>query len=610
MADGRNSSGPIPVAGRAELGPMSRARRLFSTLGPDAGAAAAVLFLGIPQGLAYATIAGLPPAAGLFAATLPAIVGSLFRSSKHVVVGPTNALSLLVGAAVIASTDHSPMEVGIALALGVAVFQLVATALRLSAIVDYISSPTVLGYITGAGLLIGIGQLHNITATSGPRGHIGTTVGGWFAALPEANPVTVAFAGGSIVFVMILRVLSKAARKRVAAGEAGAGAKLVAKLPAALVVMLAGILVNVAFGLERLGLRVVADLSPIPGGLPPVTLPSPSLALELAPVALACTVLSLVESNAVARSIASRTGQQIDARREFLGQGLANLAAALTGGYPVSGSLSRSALNEQAGAQSRAAGVLTGVMMLVVLLAMASLLDHTPIASLAGLLLVVAWDLVDVPRIRQTLATSRGDGLALLTTMIGTWVLELDQAIYLGVGVSLVLFLRKARLLTVRELVVDEHDKLQEHALDQPLAPGDRRCAAIRVLHVEGPLFFGSAGELRRALDRVIAAPELEVLIVRVKRATGLDLSVVDELVAVAELLRGRGRQLLLVGMTPDLMEVLRRSGAVEKIGEANLFPTRKRWFEALDAARVRALELAPEVRPDECPLARIRVGP
>lgn len=578
-----------------------KAKHRLAGLGPDAIAAAAVLFLAIPQGLAYATIAGLPPAAGLYAAALPAIIGSLFRSSRHVIVGPTNALSLLVGAAVIAASDHPPMEVALALALGVAAFQLVATALRLSAIVDYISSPTVLGYMTGAGVLIGIGQLHNVTNTSGQSGRIWTTIGGWIETLPHADPLTAGFAGGTVLVMILLRWLSKRARK----GPPSRFKSAFAKLPAALVVMLLGIAVNLGFGLERYGLRVLADLAPIPAGLPPLTLPSPILALELAPVALACTVLSLVEAHAVGRSIAARTGDQIDARREFLGQGLANLAAALSSGYPVSGSLSRSVLTERLGARSRAAGVFTGLMMILVLLVMASLLDHTPIASLAGLLLVIAWELIDVRRIRRTLGTSTGDALAFAATMIGTWTLPLDRAIYLGVGVSLVLFLRKARLLTVRELVVDATGRLQEQPLGQALAPDTARCDEIRLLHVEGPLFFGSSGELRRSLDVALSSPRLEVLILRVKRATGLDLSVAEELIAVAELLRERGKHLVLVGMTPAMMEVLQRSGADAVIGEANLFPTRRRWFEALRAAIQRALELAADRHAADCPLAR-----
>ncbi|NVB36766.1 SulP family inorganic anion transporter [Pseudenhygromyxa sp. WMMC2535] len=552
-----------------------RARALV----PDLSAAGATLFLGVPQGLAYATIAGLPPAMGLFASTLPTIIGSLFRSSRHVVVGPTNALSLLVGGAVIAAADHDPLQVGVALALGAAVFQILATVLRLGAVIDYISSPTVLGYITGAGVLIGLGQLHNLTATSGPKGKLWVAIPGWLEALPAASMSSVIFAAGTLVAAISLRLLAR---------------KLERKLPEALLVMLAGIVVNLVFDLESRGLRVIADLSPIPPGLPPPSLPSLELTLALAPAAAACAVLSLVESNAVARSIAARTGQRLDTSREFLGQALANLSAAFFSGYPVSGSLSRSALNAQAGARSRASGMITGALMIVVLALAASILDHTPIASLAGLLLVVAWDLVDLPRIRRTLKTSRDDALAFFVTLVATWTLDLDKAIYLGVGVSLVLFLRKARLLTIRELVVNAEGLLQEHALGAPLGPL-RRCAAIRLLHVEGALFFGSAGELRRALEGVASEQGVRVIIVRIKRTSGLDMTAAEALAALAESMQGRGQHLLLVGMTPDMMPVLERSGAAAAIGEDGLFPTRGRWFAALEAARQRAFELVGE---------------
>lgn len=560
-------------------------------LTPDFTAAGAVFFLGVPQGLAYATIAGLPPAAGLYAATLPAIFGSLFRSSKHVVVGPTNALSLLVGGAVIAMSSHPAMEVAIALALGVAVFQLVATALRLSAVVDYISSPTVLGYITGAGLLIGIGQLYNLTGTEGESGRIWETVGGWIETLPDAHLLSVIVSAITVVAVIGLRLLSR---------------KLERKIPAAILVMGAGIAINLALGLEERGLRVVSDLSPIPAGLPPLTLPSLELTLELAPFALACAMLSLVESNAVARSIAARTGQHLDTNREFLGQGLANLAAAFSGGYPVSGSLSRSALNEQAGAKTRLSGMLTGFMMIAVLLAFAGLLDHTPIACLAGLLLIVAWDLVDLPRIRTTFKTSWGDGLAFLATMIGTWVMDLDKAIYLGVGLSLILFLRKARLLTISELVINAAGYLHERPLGAPLN-NFRRCSAIRLLHVEGALFFGSAGELRSALDKLALEPGVQVIIVRIKRTTGLDLTATETLVAVAESMRDRGQHLLLVGMTPDMMKILDHSGATEAIGRDHLFPTQTRWFAALEDAKQRAFELVGGSHVEDCGLDNAR---
>lgn len=551
----------------------------------------AVLFLTVPQGLAYATVAGLPPAMGLYAAGIPTIVGSLVHSSKQIIVGPTNALSLLVGGAVLAASSHSPVEVALALALGVAVFQLVATALRLSAMVDYVSSPTVLGYITGAGVLIAVGQLHHLTTTEGPRGRLWTTLGGWIEALPQADSLSLFIGGLTIAMLVLLRFV---------------GHRLGRRLPAALLVMVFGIAADLALDLESRGLRVLSDLSPIPTGLPPLTLPSPALALELAPFAFACAMLSLVESNAIARSIAARTGQHLDSKREFLGQGLANLSAAFCGGYPVSGSLVRSSLNEQSGGKSRAAGVLTGVLMLVVLLSLASLFDHTPLCCLAGLLVIVGWDLIDFRRIRKVLRTSWGDGLTFAVTMIGTWVLPLDKAIYLGVGLSLVWFLRKARLLTVRELVMTPAGLLQEHSLTAPLGE-HRRCSMIRLIQVEGALFFGSAGELRVALDKVALEPGVRVLIVRVKRAKGLDVTVAEAFASLAAGMRERGQHLLLAGMNADMMRVLERSGAAKVIGAEQLFPTQTKWFAALEAAKQRALVLVGDAHDEDCGLAQAR---
>jgi SulP family sulfate permease len=569
-----------------------RLRELAIDLPPDAGAAVAVLALSIPQGLAYATIAGLPPVMGLYAAAIPAIVGSLIHSSRHIVIGPTNALSLLVGGAVLAVSSRSPIEVALALALGVAVFQLVATALRLSAVVDYVSSPTVIGYVTGAGVLIAAGQLHNLTSTSGPRGSLWTTVSGWVEALPDAHGPALLVGGVTVVIIVLLRAL---------------GRKLGRRPPAAMVVIALGLGADLLFDLEAKGLRVLSDLSPIPVGLPPLTVPSLSLAIELAPFALACTMLSLVESNAISRAIAARTGQQqLDSKRDFLGLGLANLGAALFGAYPVSGSLVRSALNERSGAKTRASGVLAGVVMLAVLLSFAPLFDHIPLSCIAGVLMIVAWDLIDFERIRMVLRTSWGDRLTFIVTMVGTWVLALDEAIYLGVGLSVVWFLRKASLLTIRELVMTPAGLLQEQALDVSL--GDNtRCSAIRLIQVEGALFFGSAGELRSALDKVSLEPGVKVLIVRVKRAKGLDMTVAEALAWLCAGMRERKQHLLLAGMTPDMMRVLERSGAAAVIGAEQLFATQTRWFAALEAAKQRALVLVGDEHVEDCGLERAR---
>jgi SulP family sulfate permease len=262
-------------------------------------------------------------------------------------------------------------------------------------------------------------------------------------------------------------------------------------------------------------------------------------------------------------------------------------------------------LLERAGGRTRVAGVITGVLMVGVLFALGPLLDATPLPALSGLLLVVAYDLVDVEKIRRTVKASPADAIAFVATMIGTWVVPLDKAIYIGIAISLVLFLRNARLLGVRELCVASTGRLVERPLGQP-ACDDRVCPQIRMLHVEGSLFFGAAGELQAALDDVARDASVKVIVVRLKRTRALDVTAAAILEATASNLRSQGRHLILVGMTPDLMQVLERSGAAAAIGADHLFPTQETWFSAMEAARQRALELCGECD-EACPLRAVR---
>ena len=307
----------------------------------DLTAALTVAFMAVPQGIAYATIAGLPPAMGLYAAAIPTMVASLLRSSSHVVAGPTNALSLLVGEAIAVGLGVDPVLAAVTLASMVGVMQIAAGVLRLGAIVDFVSRPVVLGYITGAGILIGVGQLHNLTATEGARGHVGHRLTVWASGLDHTSALAVGVGLATVVGIVLLRRLDR-------------------RIPGAMAVMAVATAAAWLFDLRGAGLRTIADLHPVPQGLPPLTWPDLSAAGALLPLAGAAMVLSLVESTAVGRSIAARSGERLDVSREFVGQGFGNVAAGFFGGYPISGSLSRSALNEQAGARTRMAGVYTG----------------------------------------------------------------------------------------------------------------------------------------------------------------------------------------------------------------------------------------------------------
>lgn len=523
-----------------------------AALRDDVGAALSVTALAVPQGVAYALIAGLPLAAGLYAACLPVVVGSLFRSSAHVVTGPTNALSLLVGSAV-AAQSADPMQTALLLALMVGLIQFTAGVLRLGVLVDYISMPVVVGYITGAGVLIGVGQLPNLNTVT--EAAMGAVVASGIVALRWWRP----------------------------------------HVPGAILLLSAATAVAT---FATLSATTLGSIGPIPAGLPPFTPPGFGMAdvWRLMPVAVAVTVLSLVESSSVARSISTKTGQRLSLDREFVGQGLANLAAGLTGGYPTSGSLARSAVNHFSGARTRLAGILAGLLMALVLLFMGPVVDHTPVAALAGLLLVVAVDLVDLDRIRKVMASGFGDALAFSVTLLGTWILRLDLAIYLGIVVSLISFLRRARLLEVRRMVVGRRGNLRERHPSEPLDDG----ASIRIVHVEGQLFFAAASQLENALNEAVAEPSVKVLIVRLKRTQGMDVTTAEVFAAIAKRLASQGRHLLLVGIRPRVMRLFRDTGLDDIVGQENLFVARRRWFVATDEAIAVALDLVDDqaVRP------------
>ena len=525
-------------------------------------AGVSIAAMGVPQGVAYALIAGLPPVMGLYAGMLPAVVSAVLRSSRHVVVGPTNALSLLFATS-IAATMPDPVDAAATLALLTGAVQVLGGALRLKALVDYVSTTVVTGYITGAAALIIVGQLPVLTGT--PRGgdNIVEALVTWISGLGRTDYVSVLLGIGTAHFIVW-------ARRRLPKGSSE------------LLAMAGSLLVAWVMALD---VATVADLGTIPASLPTPVMPSMEGWTLLLPVAGAAAVLSMVEATSVGRAIASRSGQRLDMTWEFIGQGFGNVASAFTGGYPVSGSLSRSVLNERVGG-GRWASALSGVLAMLAVLLAAPALDRIPLASLAGLLVVVAVDLVEPARIRRILASGLSDRLAYVATVLGTWFLPLDNAIYLGVGISVVLFLRRARHLYVTELRFDRKGRLRECEPTEPASESLRVCGAVRVLNIEGPLFFGAANELDQVLsdaaDKPVPAAEAgtgarpQTLIVRLKRAHDLDYTAAVVLGSAYRRLAGEGRELVLVGVRSDMLQRMEEVGLVDVLGIDHIYPTRR----------------------------------
>ena len=371
----------------------------------------------VPQGVAFATIAGMPPEYGLYAAMLPAIVAALWGSSWHLVSGPTTAISIVVFATMSPLAEAgSPQYVQLVLTLTflVGVFQLLLGGLRLGTLVNFVSHTVVVGFTAGAAVLIAISQVKNFFGIALPRGSsVAAVLQGLAQQAQDINP----FVTSVSLFTVVCCVLARRWWPRV---------------PHMIVGMVSGSVLafamNQAWGLERTG---VGSIGALRIGFPPLSSPDFDwqTIVTLAPIAVAVALLALTEAVSIARSMALHTGQRIDGNQEFIGQGLSNIAGAFFSGYASSGSFNRSGLNVQAGAQTPLAAVLSAVFLLFIMLFLAPLAQFLPVAAMAGILFVVAWGLIDFHHIGEILRVSRSESAVLAATWLATLTVQLEFAI-------------------------------------------------------------------------------------------------------------------------------------------------------------------------------------
>ena len=399
------------------------------TLRQDALAGLSGALIVLPQGLAYAVIAGLPPEYGLYCAIGPAIVAALFGSSWHLVSGPTAAISIVVFSALSPlAAPGSPAYVTLALTLGLLVgaIQLTLGLVRLGRLTDLISHSVIVGFTTGAAFLIAASQLKHFFGLTVPaRTGFFPTLFEALRAMPYLN-LTVTGIG---IVTLVTCVVSR---------------RLVPRLPHLVVAMIAGTLVAVYWPWVNYGDKPIPLVGALPAAIPPLSLPS--FALEdwnrLGGSAIAIAILALTEAVAIARAVALRSGQTIDGNQEFIGQGLSNLAGSFFSGYPSSGSFTRSGVNYEAGAQTPLAAVFASLILMAILFFIAPVVAYLPLAAMSGVLFVVAWSLVDLRAIRHILAAAkseREEAIVFCVTFFSTLLIALEFAVFVGILVSLIL---------------------------------------------------------------------------------------------------------------------------------------------------------------------------
>ncbi len=542
------------------------------TLNADFWAALTGALVVLPQGIAYATIAGMPPVYGLYAGMIPAIVAALFGSSWQLVSGPTVAGSLVMASALGAMATHaSDQYVVLALTLTflVGVIELAMGVFRLGVLVNFISHSVIVGFTAGAGVIIAANQLKNFLGLEAmPRGlafyevleYVGTHIG-------DASWKTAAV--GTVTVVTAIAVK-----------------RYFPRWPYMIAAMISASVAGYAFNvfapgcdtIVKNGLKVFGDTCPIrtvgelPSSLPPLS--APSFGLEtwrsLSSVMLAMTLFALTEAISIARALALRTGQQIDANQEFIGQGLSNIAGAFFSGYVATGSFNRSALNYSVGARTPVAAILAGFFLMVIVVAVARYAIYLPKATMAGILFIVAYGLWDSHHIKQIVRTSWSDTAVLAVTFGAALALELDKAIFAGVLISLLLYLRQT---SNPQIHIRVPDPANERRKFTDTGPGLPECSQIRVIRIDGSLFFGAVNAFQETLRGYEdTAPRAKHLLIIMQAVNFIDVAGAEALVAMARRYRERGGGLYLVRTKKAVVEVLERGHYMEAIGQENVF--------------------------------------
>ncbi|MFM8343314.1 MAG: SulP family inorganic anion transporter [Betaproteobacteria bacterium] len=527
-----------------------------STVVDDTLAGLIVTVMIIPQSLAYALLAGLPAQAGLYASIVPLVLYALLGTSRVLAVGPVAVVSLMTAAAVgefaQAGTAHYA-EVALALALLSGLMLTVMGLLRLGFVAHFLSHPVISGFITASGLLIAASQLKSLLGVQAGGHNLPEMLGALASQWSQVHGLTVAVGLGSLAFLLATRSRLKPALA--AWGLAPRTADLLSKLgPVAAII--ATTAAAAAFDWQAQGLKTVGH---IPQGLPPLTLPSWDLALwrDLAMPALLISVVGFVESVSVGQTLAAKRRQRVDPNQELVALGGANLGAAFTGGFPVTGGFSRSVVNFDAGARTPLAGLITAAGILLATLTLTPVLFHLPQATLAATIVVAVWSLVDLQMLQRTWRYSRPDFIALVATLVLTLLQGVEVGLVVGVAVSLLLHLWRTSQPHIAEVGLvpgTEHFRsvLRHQVLTSP---------SVLSLRVDESLYFANARALEDRINAAVAQSKaLRHVVLQCSAINDIDASALESLESINQRLEQAGLTLHLSEVKGPVMDKLQRS--------------------------------------------------
>jgi SulP family sulfate permease len=533
----------------------------WRALGRDLTAGLTVATIAVPQAMAYAILAGVPPQYGLYTAIVMTAVGALLDSSRQLINGPTNAISIALLSALAVLPEGERVSAAVLLAFLVGSAQMGIALLRLGDLTRYVSHSVIVGFTVGASALLVLDQMKNLLGLESggrPEDHflkrfwLSVTTGGGI------HWPTFLIGAGTIAVVLAVRQLNTLRRRR--------GARF--PIPQHLVAVVLMAVLVWSFRLdERCGVKIVGA---IPASLPHFQ--APELKWEqvrlLAGNAFAIAMLGLLEAVAMAKAIAGRTGQRLDINQQCLSEGAANLVGSFFQCIPGSGSLTRSAVNQQAGAVSQWSGVFSAAAVAATVLLLAPLAQFIPRSALAGLLMLAAYRMVDPAQLVFHLRATRLDAGVVLATALGAVAISVEFCIVIGVFLSFVLYVPRAAHVRLTPLVATVENGVRERR------PGEEPCDRLLLYQLEGELFFGAEPEMQRhllAIDQA-AGPEVRAVVLVLERARNPDAAFLNLLAGLERSLRARDVALLLCGVGAELGQALARTGLEARIGVGRIF--------------------------------------
>lgn len=538
----------------------------------DTQAALNIALLAVPQGMAYAAIAEVPILYGIICSAIAAIVAPLFASSRHTILGPTNATALMVFSFFAAGTYSMQDKLNLMplLVVMVGIICVIGALFKAAELVQYVSQSVLVGYITGAAILIMINQGKHIFGVN----DVVTPAKNFFGMFEQLATAyahyqwqpTLLGLGTLILYLVLNKWLKALPNFAISLAIAAITSALLAKGNPAW-----------AAAVPNFGTFALTDLT--------LRFPTPTSAglfndiSALLGVAFAIAFLASLENTVMSKSLSSRTGQRTEINQDMLSVGLSNIACAFTAGMPASGSLTRSALNYESGAKTGVASIISGAISLIAIFLFASLtpnpVSFIPKAALAGLVVGVSTSLIKGRNIRICLRSTPEDAAVLIITFLTALIFPLYVAIFIGVFLSIFLFLRKVSRPELVEYEISDTGELRE--LDKKQK---RPTPAISIVHVEGALFFGAAEIFQTQVQQMVRDPNIQALILRLKNAHHLDATSVMALRELIRFVRSQNRHIIISGATRGVYKVLKKSGVLSTLqrgcrreeGETNLF--------------------------------------